>query len=81
MSLRIEGYYCNLSVGIALNVRFTTNGMCVKMNTYIYVTRTSNKRVISSGHLYCCLLPQCEASRTCCSGFPIATLLTRVAGI
>ena len=24
--------------------------------------------------LYCCLLPRCEALRTCCSGFPIATL-------
>ena len=23
--------------------------------------------------LYCCLLPQCEALRTCRSGFPIAT--------
>jgi len=24
--------------------------------------------------LYCCLLPQCEVLRTCCSGFPVATL-------
>ena len=24
--------------------------------------------------LYCCLLPQCEALRTCSSGFPIATI-------
>jgi len=30
-------------------------------------------RVISSGDLCCCLLPQCEALRTCRSGFPIAT--------
>ena len=30
-------------------------------------------RVILSGEHYCCLLPQCEALRTCCSGFPIAT--------
>jgi len=30
-------------------------------------------RVISLGELYCCLLPQCKALRTCCSGFPIAT--------
>jgi len=29
--------------------------------------------VISSGDLYCCLLPRCEALRTCRSGFPIAT--------
>jgi len=30
--------------------------------------------VISSGDLYCCLLPRCEALRTCRSGFLIATL-------
>jgi len=41
---------------------------------HIYVARTSNNRVISSGDPYCCLLPQCEALRTCRSGFPIATL-------
>ena len=40
---------------------------------YIYVARTNNNRVISSGDLYCCLVPQCEALRTCRSGFPIAT--------
>jgi len=66
-------YCCNLSVDVALNVRFTMNGMCVKNNTHMYVVRTSNNRVISLGDLYCCLLPQCEALRTCCSGFPIAT--------
>ena len=38
-----------------------------------YVTRTSNNRVISLGDLYCCLLPQCEALRTCRSRFLIAT--------
>ena len=43
---------------------------------YIRVVRTSNNRVISSGDLYCCLLPRCEALRTCRSGFPIATLGT-----
>ena len=40
---------------------------------YMYVARTSNNRVISSGDLYCCLLPRYEALRTCRSGFPIAT--------
>ena len=40
---------------------------------YMYVARTSNNKVISSGALYCCLLPRCEALRTCRSGFPIAT--------
>jgi len=42
---------------------------------YMYVARTSNSRVISSGDLYCCLLPRCETLRTCRSGFPIATVV------
>ena len=37
---------CNLSGGVALIVWFTTNGMCVKNNTIMYVARTSNNRVI-----------------------------------
>jgi len=41
-----KGCCCNLSVGVALNVRFTMNGMCAKNNTHIYVARTSNNRVI-----------------------------------
>ena len=48
--------------------------MCAKNNTHMYVARTSNNRVIAAHGLYCCLLPQCEALRTCRSGFPIATL-------
>jgi len=40
---------------------------------FIYVARTRNNIVISSGDLYCCLLPQCEALRTCRSGFAITT--------
>ena len=39
---------------------------------HIYMARTSNNRVIAACDLYCCLLPQCEALRTCRSGFPIA---------
>jgi len=35
---------------------------------------TVTTRVISSGDLYCCLLPRCEALRICRSGFPIATV-------
>ena len=34
---------------------------------------TVTTRVISSGDLYCCLLPRCKALRSCRSGFPIAT--------
>jgi len=41
---------------------------------YTYVARTSNNRVIMACDLCCCLLPQCEALRTCRSGFPIATV-------
>jgi len=70
----IQVYCYNLSVDVALNVRFTTTGMCMKNNTHIlvYVARTSNSRVISSGDLYyCLLLPQCETLCTCCSGFPM----------
>jgi len=37
---------CNISVGIALNVRFATNGMCAKNNIQIYVAQTSNNRAI-----------------------------------
>jgi len=51
-----------LSVGVALNARFTTNGMCAKNNT-IYMARTSNNK-IAAHDLYCCLLPQCEALHT-----------------
>jgi len=66
---------CKISGGVAWNVWFTTNGMCAKNNNTAYtnVGRTSNNRVIAARDLYCCLLPQCKASRTCCSGFPIAT--------
>jgi len=63
---------CNLLVGIVLNVRFTTNAMCAKNTTHIYVVRTSNIRVIMACDLCCCLLLQCEPFRTCRSGFPIA---------
>jgi len=41
---------------------------------YICVARTSHNRVIAACELYCCLLPWCEALRTCRSGFPITTV-------
>jgi len=44
------------------------------VSSWLYVLAVTT-RVISSGDLYCCLLPQCEALCTCRSGFPIATLL------
>ena len=47
--------------------------MCVKTNTIIYVARARNSKRDCEHDLYCCLLPWCEALRTCRSGFPIAT--------
>ena len=64
---------CNLSGGVALIMWFTTDGMCVKNSTIIYVARASNNMRDCDHDLYCCLLPQCEALRTCRSGFPIVT--------
>jgi len=52
---------CNLPVGVALNVRFTTNGMCAKNKNHMYLTRRSNNSVIAAHDLYCYLLPQCGA--------------------
>ena len=39
-----RGCCYNLSGGVALIVWFTTNGMCVKNNTIIYVARASNNK-------------------------------------
>ena len=47
-------------------------GCAWRTTTYIYVARTSNNRVFMACELYCCLLPQCEALRSCRSVFPIA---------
>ena len=74
-----RGCCCNLSGGVGLIVWFTTNGICVKNNTIMYVAWTSYNRVISSGDLYCCLLPRCEALCTCRSGFPIAAVASFLA--
>jgi len=68
-----RGYCCNLSGGVALIVWFTTNGLCVKNNTLIYVERASNSKRDCEHDLYCCLLPRCEALHICRSGFPIPT--------
>jgi len=43
------------------------------VNIWLYLL-TVTTRMILLGDLYCCLLPRCEALRTCHSGFPIATL-------
>jgi len=51
----------------------TSNNAC-EIGEQLIVLAKGDTRVISSGDLYCCLLPRCEALRTCRSGFPIATL-------
>jgi len=62
---------CSLSVSFVLNVRFTTNGMCMMNNAH--VARTSRNKMITTWNLHCCLVQQWEALRTCCSSFPITT--------
>jgi len=50
-----EYFYCyNHLVDAVLIVRYAIDGMCAKSTTYMYVLQTSNNRVISSSHLYCC---------------------------
>jgi len=41
---------------------------------YLFVARASNSKRDCEHDLYCCLLPRCEALRTCRSEFPIATV-------
>jgi len=48
--------------------------MYVKNNTILHVAQASNSKRDCEDDLYCCLLPQCEALRTCRLGFPIATM-------
>ena len=64
------------SVGAALHARCTTDGMWAKNSAYIYVRVCRKPAAIVSTvcDLYCCSLPQCEASRACRSGLLIATL-------
>jgi len=74
-SVRIKrrGYCCNHSSGVALKCAVQHESNVREEQHHIYVARASNNRVISSGELYCCLLPQCETLRTYRSGFPITT--------
>ena len=64
---------CHHSTGVALICTVHHEQNVNKEQHHKYVLWTSNNRVMSSGELYCCLLPQCKALRTCRSGFPIAT--------
>jgi len=63
--------YYSLSVTVVVSVWLTTNKMCVKNSTH--VARTSRNKMSTTWDLSCCLVPQYEALRTCCSAFPITT--------
>jgi len=43
---------CNISVGVALDVLFTTNGMWAKKNSHIYLARKGYNRVIRKTPIY-----------------------------
>ena len=58
-------------LSIVLNVRFTTNGMCMMNNNH--VAQTSWNKMITTWDLHCCLVQQWEALRICCSAFLITT--------
>jgi len=65
---------CNLSVGAAWNVQFTSNMLCTKNSPCRYVARTSNSRVIMAWKHYYYLLPQWENFHRCLSVSLIAKL-------
>ena len=60
---------CNHSAGVALKCAVHHERNAREEKHYVYVARTSNNRVTSSGDQIYCLLPHCEALRTCCSVF------------
>jgi len=62
---------CRWQSGVACFFLFWVN---TKNNTIMCVARASNSKRDCEHDLYCCLLPRCEALRTCRSRFPIATL-------
>ena len=58
-------------LSVVVNVQLTTNRMCMKNNPH--ASRTSRNKMSVTWDLYCCLVQQWEALRTCCSTFPITT--------
>jgi len=70
-----RGCCCNPSGGVALIVWFTTNRMCAKNKNMYAWSKQAIIKEIATHDLYYCLLPLCEALRTCRSGFLIATIV------
>ena len=69
-----RGCCCNLSGGVALIVWFTTNGICVKNNTIIYVARASNSKRDCGAWSRLLLATTVRSFAHMPLGFPIATL-------
>jgi len=70
-------YCCNLSVGVALNVWFTTNGMCAKNNN-VYMWR--GQAIIEWSWHVIFIVASCHSVKLCAYAardFPIATIFTR----
>jgi len=55
------------------------NGICAKNKNMYAWSEQAIVREIAMHDLYCCLLPRCEALRTCCWGFPIASVASSIA--
>jgi len=55
-------YCCNISGGVALNVWFTTNGMCVKKNT-IYMWH--EQAIIEWSHQVISIVACCHSTKLC----------------
>jgi len=61
-----------VSKTVLLHAQCTTNGMCIRNSTYMYVAQIHSNKVSTGYNLYFCLRPQCEALHTCCLGPSIA---------
>jgi len=73
ITLTYELHSINLCKQHAARASSVATAPVVLEQKHMYVARTSNNRVIMACELYGCLLPRCKASRTCRSGFPIAS--------
>jgi len=59
-----RGCCCNPSVGIALNVRFTTNGMCVKNNTHM-IYKWYEQAIIEWSQHVMSIIACCHSAKFC----------------
>ena len=59
-----RGCCCNLSAGVALNARFTTNGMCSKNNTPIH-SRWREHPIIEWSRRVISIIACCHSTKLC----------------